>query len=672
MTYRENSKITNMHLAKKAVLYIRQSTMRQIYENNESTMRQYALKEKLIALGWPTDQIITIDQDLGKSGADAKNRDGFQALVSEVSNNLVGAVACIECSRLSRSSTDWGRLTQYCAFTNTLLIDADGIYDPNDFNDRLLLGLKGTMSEAELHFLQDRMRGGLMNKAKRGELKRPIPIGYLYDDDRIVKDPDIEIQNAVEMIFEALRRTGAAHSVVVYFKSKGYKFPYRIGKGFRRGEVEWVDLNLPRVLDILHNPFYAGVYFYGESQKVWTPDGKKAKKMPREEWHVFIKDHHAAYIPFEEFEANEHILGENFTQRKSDEKKTPPREGTALLQGLVWCGKCGRRMTVRYTQRGDQLLPNYICDKNSVENGGDVCQSLIGHAIDKNVADLLIKRLTPEVIAQSVSVQKELESRQDETLNYYRMRMEKCRYEAELARKRFMNVDPDNRLVALELESSWNIRLKDLDDARNEYDEQAVKMEMAKVNRNYSLVDNLADNFSKLFQSDSVSSKDKKRMVRYLVEDITLTKAPLGVQIQIRYKCNTTQTLVIDPPKRSCEGWTTHPDIVKIIDDAAENLIVEEIAELLNNQDYRSGKGLSFTPNIVKRIMYAYDIPNKKERYLNRGYVASSVKAASMGINGYDLIYMLRTGKYQGEYVRVNSRNDYLFPPEQNCGVNNV
>jgi len=671
MMYRENSKITNMHLAKKAILYIRQSTMRQVYENNESTVRQYALKEKLIALGWPLDQIIVIDQDLGKSGADAKGRDGFQTLVSEVSNNLVGAVACIECSRLSRSSADFRSLTQFCAYTNTLLIDADGIYDPTDFNDKLLLGIKGSISEAELHFLQERMLGGLMNKAKRGELKRPIPIGYLYDGDRIIKDPDIEIQNAVEMLFEAFRRTGAAHSVVMYFKTKGYKFPYRIGKGFRRGEVEWMDLKLAHVLDILHNPFYAGVYFYGESQRVWTPNGKKSKKMPREEWHVFLKDHHVTYIPYEEFEANENILSENFTRRKSEEKRTPPREGTALLQGLVWCGKCGRRMTVRYTQRGDQLLPNYICVKDSVENGGDVCQSLIGHAIDKSVADLLIKRLTPEVIAQSVAIEKELESRRDETLNYYRMRVEKCSYEAGLARKRFMNVDPDNRLVALELESSWNIKLKDLDEARNEYDDQAEKMERTRINRDYSLVDNLDGNFAELFRSDSVSSKDKKRMARYLIEDITLKRVELGVQIQIRYKCNTTQTLIIDAPKRSYEGWTTHPDIIETINEAAENLIVEEIADLLNKKGFITGKGHKFTANLVKRVMYSYDIPNKKERYLNRGYVISSVKAASLGISPSGLLLRIRKGKYKGEHIQVNSR-EYVFPPGQDCGVENA
>jgi len=670
--YRDNGKITNAHLAKTAILYIRQSTVRQVYENNESTVRQYALKDRLIVLGWPADRIITIDQDLGKSGAESKNRDGFQALVGDVSNNLVGAVASIECSRLSRSSADWSRLTQFCAYTNTLLIDADGVYDPNDFNDRLLLGLKGTMSEAELHFLQERMRGGLMNKAKRGELKRPVPVGYLYSDDCLIKDPDTEVQNAVGMVFDAFRRTGSAHGAVQYFKVRGYKFPYRIGKGFRKGEVEWVALAFHHVSQVLHNPCYAGVYSYGEYQTVWTPEGKRQRKMPREDWHVFIKDHHAPYITFEEFEENERILSENFTQRKSTEQKTPPREGPALIQGLVWCGQCGKRMTVQYNQQNGHPVPAYVCQKDSVENGGGVCQHIPGQAVDDKIAELLVAKLTPEVIAQSIAVQKELDHRQDETLTYYRMRVEKCRYEADLARRRFLNVDPENRLVALELESAWNIKLKNLDDARKECEIQSEKIERGKNERDYSLVSGLAENFAVMFQSGKISCKDKKRMVRYLIEDVTLSRKERSILVQIRYRGHTTQSVVIDAPLRSYEAWTTDPDVIKIIDNAAESEIAEDIAVLLNKQGYRSGKGKPFTPNIVKRIMYANSIPNMKERYLDQGYIISAAKAASMGITTGGLMHQIRSGRYQGEYIRVNARNECVFPPGPECEVGHV
>jgi DNA invertase Pin-like site-specific DNA recombinase len=669
---RQNSKITNMHLSKLAYLYIRQSTVRQVYENNESTMRQYALKDKLIALGWPAEKIVIIDQDLGKSGAESRDRNGFQTLVADVSNNLVGAVACIECSRLSRSSADWSRLTQFCAYTNTLLIDADGIYDPNDFNDRLLLGLKATMSEAELHFLQERMKGGLMNKAKRGELKRPIPIGYLYDGDRVIKDPDAEIQKSVDMVFDAFRRTGAAHGVVEYFKFRGYKFPYKIGKGFRKGEVEWINLELSHVLNILHNPYYAGAYSYGKTQMVWTPDGKKQRVLPREDWHVFMKDHHISYISFEEFEANERTLSDNKTQWKGDDQKTPPREGPALIQGLVWCGKCGHRMTVRYNQRDGEQIPSYVCQKTSVNCAEKGCQTIPGRVVDQKITELLLSRLTPEVVGQAVSVQKELDKRQDETLNYYQMRMDKCKYEAELARRRFMNVDPDNRLVALELESSWNIKLKDLDKARDEYDRQIEKTERERSARDYTSIDHLTSQFPEVFRSGAVSWKDKKRMVRYLLEDVTLTRVDKDIRIQVRYRGHTTQSVTVDAPKRCFEEWATNPKVIEMIDHASETSTAGEIATLLNRKGLRSGKGHPFTPNLVKRIMYAHSIPNLKERCLNRGYLISSAKAVSMGITTEALIRQIRSGKYQGEYVRVNSRNECVFPPEQDCEVNHA
>jgi len=661
---RESSKITSMHLAKTACLYIRQSTARQICENNESTMRQYALKDKLIALGWPAEKVVVIDQDLGKSGVGAENRDGFQKLVGDVSNNLVGAIACIECSRLSRSSADWSRLTQFCAYTNTLLIDADGIYDPNDFNDRLLLGLKATMSEAELHFLQERMRGGLMNKAKRGELRRPIPIGYVYDGDIAIKDPDMEVQNAVGMLFDAFRKKGSAHGVVEHFKVKGYKFPYKIGKGFRKGEVEWINLELSHALSILHNPYYAGVYCYGRTQVVWTPDGKKVRAMPREDWHVFIKDHHPQYISYEEFEENEKIISENRAQRKPAEQRTPPREGQALIQGLAWCGKCGLRMTVQYSNYNARTTPRYVCQKNAVACGGEVCQYINGEPVDRAIAELLLSKLTPDVVAQAVAVQEELDKRQGEALNYYRMRVDKCRYEAELARRRFMGVDPENRLVALELESSWNIRLKELDAARDEYDKQAEKAEREGGMRDYSSLDGLAGRFAEAFRSDAVSAKDKKRMVRYLIEDVTLTRTDQGILIQIRYKGHTTQSVTVDAPKRNYENWTTDPEVVELIRQAAETNFAEGIAALLNKQGFRSGKGYAFTSNIVKRIMYVHSIANMKERYLDRGYIISAVKAASMGITVSGLMLQIRSGKYKGEYVRVNSRNECVFPPE--------
>jgi uncharacterized membrane-anchored protein YhcB (DUF1043 family) len=516
------------------------------------------------------------------------------------------------------------------------------------------------------------MRGGLINKVKRGELKKPVPIGYVYSEDQLVKNPDIEVQNAVGMLFEAFRRTGSALGVGRYFRAKGFKFPYKGTTGFHSSEVEWIDLASHSVLNILHNPCYAGVYTYGEFQRVWTPDGKKPKKMPREDWHVFIKDHHPAYISYEEFEANERALSENCAQRSGADKKTPPREGLALLQGIAWCGKCGRRMHVGYNWYNGKHMHSYRCDRDAMETGGNICQSMYGQAVDDKVAELLLTKLTPEVVAQAVEVQKELDNRLDETLNYYRMRVEKCGYEANLARKRFMSVDPDNRLVALELESAWNIKLKNLDDARNELDEQEENLHRVRHERDYSLLDNLADNFSEVFQSGNISNQDKKRMVRYLVEDVTLNRDEHSILIQIRFKGHTTQTAVIDAPLRCYEAAATDPEVIRIIDDASETSTVEDIVDMLNKQGFKPGKGIAFNRNMVKCLMYKNFIPSLKERYLDRGYTTCANKAASMGITTKALTAQIRSGRYQGEYVRVSSRNEMVFPPEQECGVSHV
>jgi len=660
----ESGKITNSHLSKIAILYIRQSTIKQIYENNESTLRQYALKDRLVALGWPADSIVTIDQDLGKSGSEAINREGFQDLVAKVSNNLVGAVASIECSRLSRSSADWSRLTQFCAYTNTLLVDADGIYDPNDFNDRLLLGLKATMSEAELHFLQARMRGGLMNKAKRGELKSNLPLGYVYDGGQVIKDPDAEVQNAINMLFSAFRRVGSAHGVVAHFKNQGYEFPYRLSKVFSQGEVSWVNLKMANVLNILHNPFYAGAYCYGRTQITWTPEGKKTVARPREDWHVFIKDHHAQYISFDEFEENEQILTKNIKSRNDQCDMAPPREGPALLQGLVWCGKCGHRMITKYHIYNDKKIPYYVCEKSHVQEAGEICQSIHGVAIDAKISDLLLTRLTPEAVNQAVSVQNELDRRKDETLNYYKMRVDKCSYEAEMARKRFINVDPDNRLVALELESSWNIRLKDLADAKEEYYSQAEKNELAKTGCDYTLLDNIAERFREAFQSCDVSPKDKKRMVRYLIEDVTLNKTGQDICVQIRYKGHTTQSVIVKAPINSFAKWATSPGALDVMNEAAETMNIDAITALLNEKGLKTGKGLPFTQYLVRKLMYTHSIPTLKKRLLDRGYKTLAEIANLMGITSNGLRYQIQVGNYKGEYVCVSSyNNEFLFPP---------
>ena len=340
-------KVTGSHLTRTAYLYVRQSSLRQVLNNTESATRQYALRQRAVALGWPPDQVVTIDTDQGQSGASAADREGFQRLVAEVGMGRAGIVLGLEVSRLARNNADWHRLLEICALTDTLILDEDGLYDPGEFNDRLLLGLKGTMSEAELHFIRARLRGGQLSKARRGELKMGLPVGLVYDPaDHVVLDPDTGVRDALHHVFTVFARTGSARAVVQEFNRSGLRFPVRIRKGPHKGELAWSPLTHSRVLRTLHNPRYAGAFVYGQRREGRTPAGKTTTlTLPREQWVALIHDAHPGYLSWEQFEANQQQLLANAAAHGRDRDKGPAREGPALLQGLAICGTCGRRMT---------------------------------------------------------------------------------------------------------------------------------------------------------------------------------------------------------------------------------------------------------------------------------------------------------------------------------------
>ncbi len=354
MTTESHQKITASHLTRKAYLYIRQSTLRQVFDNTESTKRQYALRQRAVALGWPDDNVVIIDSDLGQSGASAVDRAGFQKLVTEVGMGRAGIVLGLEVSRLARNSTDWHRLLEICALTDTLILDEDGIYDPAHFNDRLVLGLKGTMSEAELHVLRARLRGGILNKARRGELRCRLPIGLVHDGDgRVILDPDLQVQESVRLLFDTFSRTGTLYATVKYFRQRGLLFPARVLSGPRKGELSWGALSFGRACNALHNPWYAGAYTYGRARWRKQPNGRSRRELlPKSEWQVLIRDAHPAYISWEEHERIEKRL--QASAQKAHFVSTPhspPREGAALLQGRAVCGLCGSRMQVHYNVR---------------------------------------------------------------------------------------------------------------------------------------------------------------------------------------------------------------------------------------------------------------------------------------------------------------------------------
>ena len=460
------SKIQAEHLNREALVYIRQSTMAQVRFNQESTQRQYALRERALSLGWAEEHIRIIDGDLGISGSGRSKRPGFAQLVTSVSLGGVGAVFGLEISRLARSSADLMKLLELCGLFGTLVIDEDGIYDMSDFNDRLLIGLKGTMGEAELHFLHARMIGGKENAASRGELRFPLPVGYIYDPDgRTIMDPNEEIQHAVATLFKAFRTTGSAYGVVRYFAENSLSFPKRAYGGAWDGKITWGTLTHSRVLAVIHNPSYAGAYVYGRyrDNKTVDADGHfehHPVRLPdKNDWKVFLPDHHPAYITWEEFEENQNRLGSN---RTNTERCGPAREGAALLTGILICGKCGRRMTVRYTGTGG-IRPLYECVGRWEHGNKATCSSVPAEPLDHAVSEKILSIMEPSELEISLKVMRSIHDTNRLSEKQWLLSIERAQYEADRAERQFMLADPENRLVVRSLESNWNQKLKELE-----------------------------------------------------------------------------------------------------------------------------------------------------------------------------------------------------------------
>lgn len=409
-------KVTPQHLKRKAFLYVRQSTMRQVLEKTESTERQYALRQRAVALGWAADQVVVIDCDLGQSAASAADREGFKNLVSEVGMGHSGIVMGLEVSRLARNSSDWHRLLEICALTDTLILDEDGIYDPTQFNDRLLLGLKGTMSEAELHVLRARLRGGLINKARRGELRTPLPVGFVVaPDGRVQRDPDRQVQAVLDHFFETFRRTRSACATVRTLREGGVQFPRRLRAGPYKGDLIWGGLTENRATSILRNPRYAGAFAFGRTRQKTDGEGKRLTvKRPREEWIALVPGTHEGYLSWTEYEENVRQLAQNGQAVGAEHRRYPPREGPALMQGLLLCGVCGAGMTVRYATRKGDLIPHYQCKGLGNKEAERRCQSIAGAGIDEAMGPLVMEALSPLALEVSLAVQHEIETRLEE------------------------------------------------------------------------------------------------------------------------------------------------------------------------------------------------------------------------------------------------------------------
>ena len=630
----DSQKVHAEHLKRDAYLYVRQSTLHQVVENTESTERQYALRGHAIKLGWPNERVITIDRDQGHSAATAADREGFQKLVAEVSMGRVGIVLGLEVSRLARNSSDWHRLLELCAMTGTLILDEEGLYDPSRFNDRLLLGLKGTMSEAELHMLRTRLQGGIESKARRGELKTGLPTGLVYDDhDRVVFDPDRQVQQAFLTFFDVFRRQGTACATVTHFHKEGLLFPRRIRKGTRKGDLIWVPLSSAQALKTLHNPRYAGAFVRGQTQSRRMPDGKvKTRKVPQDQWSIVLPNCHPGYITWEEFQRNQRRLRENSAARGGDRRKSPPREGPALLQGLVVCGRCGKPMTLRYRNHREGPRPIYVCQRESVDHLEPLCQHIPGAKVDEAVGELLLEMVTPLSLEVALEVQDSLQTQLAEADRLRRQQVQRARYEADLAKQRFMQVDPNNRLVADALEADWNQKLRALHEAEETCERQRQADRIVLDEKQRQQVLSLAKDFPRLWRDKRVSHRERKRMVRLLIEDVTLLKAE-RLAIGIRFRGGATRRLSIPVPLPGCYSWQTPREIVAQIDRLLDQYTDGEIAARLNQQGLRSGKGGTFKRITIENIRRSYRLKSRYDRLREAGMLTVREIADCLGIS---------------------------------------
>jgi DNA invertase Pin-like site-specific DNA recombinase len=667
-----NPKISEQQKSKPAYIYVRQSTLAQVRHHQESTERQYALQQKAMELGWSGTSTRILDRDLGISGAHTTGRTDFKTLVADVSMGQVGAVFALEASRLARSNADWHRLLELCALTRTLVIDEDGCYDPADFNDGLLLGLKGTMAQAELHFIRARLLGGKLNKAQKGELRFPLPVGFCHDEDgHIVPDPDEEVRGAVSLVFRLFSETGSAFAVVQNFFKRALRFPKRAYGGAWNGKLVWGRLTHTRVLCMLKNPSYAGVYVFGRYQyhQTISTTGEIQKKMravAMPDWRVQLKQHHEGYISWEEFLENGQRLEKNRTNGEGTMLSGPAREGLALLQGLLLCGNCGHAITVRYTGNGG-IYPTYLCNRRHLEAlATKDCMSFRCDLLDAAVSEEVLKALRPAELQLALAALQELETRDQGILRQWQMRLERAEYEAALAERRYQEVDPANRLVANTLERRWNETLLHLQDLKKQAAEFQRKEARVFTPEQKARVLALARDFPRLWHAPSTQAKDRKRMLRLLIKDITVNKLieQRQLSVHIRWQGGACTDLLVQLPPKAADRFRYPSAEVDRVRELARRLTKAQIAEQLNREGHRTPKGLSFTAKSIQWICWRYEIPPvqlKKPEELTVQQVAEQF-GVSIGVVHYwikhHIIQTRRLNETAAYWITLNTADE--------------
>ena len=659
-------KVSAEHLRRDAYLYVRQSSLHQVVHNTESARRQYDLRGRAVALGWPAERVIVIDVDQGQSGSSAADREGFQRLVADVSMGKAGIVLGLECSRLARNNADWHRLLELCALSRTLICDEDGLYDPGAINDRLLLGLKGAISEAELHYIRARLQGGILAKAARGELCVRLPVGLVYDAaGTVVLDPDAGVREVIDHLFQTFEQVGSASALVKAFAAQALTFPARHLTGTRAGELYWQPLRHDQALFVLHNPRYAGAYFYGRRSQLTGPDRRTRTVIkPRDQWIVLIPDHHAGYISFEQFEANQATLTANAAARGDERRAGPAREGPALLQGIVICGKCGRRMSVSYHARCDgTLLPDYTCQREGIATGTPACQQVCGAGIDTAVAALVLDQLTPLALETALQVSAELTQRAEHADQIRATGVTRAQHAADAARRRYLAVDPTNRLVADTLEADWNHKLRELADTQDDYDRAAQAGNAPLTDDQQARIRALAADLPALWHDPATPMRERKRLIRLLVTDVTLIRTSEQITAHVRLPGGTQHTLTVPRPLRAWEAHTTPPATIALIDELLAEHTYDETVTILNQRGLTGGWGKPFTVASLTQLCRNRGILPLHQRLRAAGMLTLDEIADQFAVTPATIKTWQRRGDLTGR--RIDGRREHLYHSDQ-------
>jgi DNA invertase Pin-like site-specific DNA recombinase len=609
----EAVKITPEHLRRRAIVYVRQSSANQVEHNRESTARQYQLVDRAIALGWPREQVRVVDKDLGISGSGLADRSGFAQMTAEVALGHVGLVLGLEVSRLARNNADWYRLLDLCGVTNTLIGDADGIYHPGLFNDRLVLGLKGTMSEAELHVLRARLEGGIRNKATRGELRRGLPVGLVYgeEDGEVLPHPDEAITTAIRTVFTRFGELGSVRRVWLWFCSEGLRLPLR---SHTLDSIRWAEPTYTKIWNILTNPVYAGVYVYGRTQNERYVDEsgrvrKRLRRRPRGQWPIFIRNHHPGLVDWETFETIQKRIAQNIRPRHH-QPGGAVREGAALLQGVARCGNCGRRLHVYYSGRASS--PGYFCTaKKIVDSHGYRCMRVGARQIDEAVTAAFLAALKPAALEASIKAAEQIESDHDATLTQFRHNVERARYGAQRAERRYLSVDPENRLVARGLEAEWEKCLKELKAAEEELAQREHAQPRSLTPDQRLAISSLSKDLPSVWSFPTTSDRDRKELLHTLLDEvlICIQRDKFNAHLTLRWHGGLLSEVDVPLPRQRQPTIRTDDDTVALLRRLAVLHSDAVIAGIFNVQQRKTARGLPFTANRVASLRTHWEIP---------------------------------------------------------------